>query len=100
MRVVRWVLVGLAIVFAFAAAIRSARIHSTGTPERDDAAAGRPAPVRENWAERKTGEAPLPSARQAPEFPRADADGWINSPPLSMGDLRGKVVVLDVWTFG
>ena len=43
------------------------------------------------------GESP---ARPAPEFPRADPEGWINSPPLSMTGLRGRVVVLDVWTFG
>lgn len=98
MRVIRYALVGLAIVFAFAAAIRTARMHATGTPEPTESAVG--GPVRENWAERKTGEAPPPSARKAPEFPRADAEGWINSPPLAMKDLRGKVVVLDVWTFG
>ena len=98
MRRIRWILVGLAILFAFAAAMRTARIHGTGTPERDVLALGRP--VRENRAERRTGDPPPPSARQAPEFPRADAAGWINSPPLAMKDLRGKVVVLDVWTFG
>lgn len=41
-----------------------------------------------------------PSGRQAPEFPRQDPDGWLNSRPLSMEGLRGRVVVLDVWTFG
>ena len=86
------------IALALAAAIRSAGMHGTGTPVPVDSAVG--GPVRENWAERKTGDAPPPSARQAPEFPRADADGWINSPPLSMRALRGKVVVLDVFTFG
>ena len=98
MRGIRRVLVGLAIVLAFVAAIRTARIHGTGTPEGDASAVG--GPVRENWAERKTGDPPPPSARQAPEFPREDGGGWINSPPLRMRDLRGKVVVLDVWTFG
>src|SRR3954471_1869015 len=24
---------------------------------------------------------------------------WLNSPPLGAGDLRGKVVVVDFWTF-
>ena len=41
-----------------------------------------------------------PGGRQAPEFPRQDPDGWLNSRPLSMVGLRGRVVVLDVWTFG
>jgi thiol-disulfide isomerase/thioredoxin len=34
----------------------------------------------------------------APEF--QDITGWINSPPLTMSGLRGKVVFLDFWTFG
>jgi hypothetical protein len=40
------------------------------------------------------------TGRAAPDFPRADAAGWINSEPLTMRDLRGQVVVLDIWTFG
>jgi thiol-disulfide isomerase/thioredoxin len=37
------------------------------------------------------------SARTAPEF--AGIDNWINSAPLSMQQLRGKVVLVDFWTF-
>ena len=40
--------------------------------------------------------APVP----APEFTQTDADEWINSPPLMLKDLRGKVVLIDVWTYG
>lgn len=29
----------------------------------------------------------------------AGADAWINSPPLSSTDLRGKVVLVDFWTY-
>lgn len=29
----------------------------------------------------------------------AGATGWLNSPPLSSAELRGKVVLLDVWTY-
>lgn len=36
--------------------------------------------------------------RQAPEF--SQLQGWINSPPLTMSGLKGKVVLLDFWTFG
>ena len=33
----------------------------------------------------------------APEF--AGISGWINSEPLRMADLRGKVVLIDFWTY-
>ena len=36
---------------------------------------------------------------QAPEFPTQDAKRWIG-PPQSLKALKGKVVILDVWTFG
>jgi len=38
-------------------------------------------------------------APAAPEFTQSGADAWLNSPPLRMQDLRGKVVLLDIWTF-
>ncbi|HZM70160.1 MAG TPA: hypothetical protein VFB95_07315 [Candidatus Cryosericum sp.] len=38
--------------------------------------------------------------RPAPEFPTQDPALWINSPPLSMSGLRGRVVLIDIWTFG
>jgi len=38
-------------------------------------------------------------AQAAPEFTQSGADAWLNSPPLRMQDLRGKVVLLDIWTF-
>ena len=37
--------------------------------------------------------------RPAPPFPTADPEAWIG-PPQSFDALRGKVVLLDVWTFG
>jgi hypothetical protein len=27
------------------------------------------------------------------------ATAWINSPPLTAADLRGKVVLVDIWTY-
>ncbi|HET6632809.1 MAG TPA: thioredoxin family protein [Rhodanobacteraceae bacterium] len=40
---------------------------------------------------------PSARARQAPEF--AGISQWINSPPLTMQGLRGKVVLIDFWTY-
>ena len=38
-------------------------------------------------------------ARPAPEFTQTSADAWLGSTPLTMADLRGKVVLVDFWTF-
>jgi thiol-disulfide isomerase/thioredoxin len=37
------------------------------------------------------------SARKAPSL--AGATGWLNSPPLTQIDLRGRVVLIDFWTY-
>ena len=37
--------------------------------------------------------------RQAPEFPTSDPARWVGA-PVRLADLRGSVVLLDVWTFG
>ena len=39
----------------------------------------------------------LPALGPAPEF--AGVTRWLNSPPLSMRALRGKVVLVDFWTY-
>ena len=44
--------------------------------------------------------APAPAAWQDSTFaPLAGATGWINTPPLASADLRGKVVLVDFWTY-
>jgi thiol-disulfide isomerase/thioredoxin len=56
-------------------------------------------------AARNTGEAqqvapaevPLPFEANFPSL--AGATAWLNSPPLSAADLRGKVVLVDFWTY-
>lgn len=40
---------------------------------------------------------PLTTPVQAPEF--AGIDKWLNSEPLTMQQLRGKVVLVDFWTY-
>lgn len=35
---------------------------------------------------------------RAPEFPAALE--WINTQPLTLDDVRGKLVLLDFWTYG
>jgi hypothetical protein len=56
------------------------------------------------WHENKHVEASDDETRFAPEFPTQEASRWINSKPLKMvgngeNGLRGKVVLLNVWTF-
>jgi thiol-disulfide isomerase/thioredoxin len=41
--------------------------------------------------------APGPTAMQAPEF--TGIEKWLNSAPLTMQQLRGKVVLVDFWTY-
>jgi thiol-disulfide isomerase/thioredoxin len=41
--------------------------------------------------------APLPGEGYLPGFD--GATGWLNSPPLTVQDLRGKVVLVDFWTY-
>ena len=44
------------------------------------------------------GQQPAEMKIAAPEL--KDVDEWINTKPLKLQDLRGKVVVLHFWTFG
>ena len=46
---------------------------------------------------RHAGTAPLPVEGHLPGFDRAT--GWLNSEPLTAEDLRGKVVLVDFWTY-
>ncbi len=39
-------------------------------------------------------------APRAPEFVATQPELWLNSPPLTLEALEGKVVLLEFWTFG
>ena len=41
--------------------------------------------------------AQLPIEGELPSL--GSATGWLNSPPLTAADLRGKVVLIDIWTY-
>jgi hypothetical protein len=41
---------------------------------------------------------PYAGTVRAPEFPPGLE--WFNSRPLLLADLRGKLVILDFWTYG
>lgn len=43
--------------------------------------------------------ASLEPGQPAPAFTQTSPGSWLNSKPLTWSDLRGKVVVLDFWTF-
>jgi thiol-disulfide isomerase/thioredoxin len=49
--------------------------------------------------ERPSGARDIEPPKDTPNFTQHDADLWINSPPLSLQDVRGKVVLIDFWTF-
>ena len=40
---------------------------------------------------------PYAGTVRAPDFP--PGLDWFNTPPLTMADLRGKLVILDFWTY-
>jgi thiol-disulfide isomerase/thioredoxin len=46
---------------------------------------------------RHSGPAPLSAEGHLPGFD--GATGWLNSPPLAAADLRGKVILVDFWTY-
>jgi thiol-disulfide isomerase/thioredoxin len=53
--------------------------------------------VRRFGTRRDAGTAALPVEGRLPGFD--GATGWLNSAPLTAADLRGKVVVVDFWTY-
>lgn len=65
-----------------------------------DADAEVPAPEAIALAAANTGAPAVPADWSGRTFaPLAGATGWINTPPLTGADLRGKVVLVDFWTY-
>jgi cytochrome c biogenesis protein CcdA/thiol-disulfide isomerase/thioredoxin len=71
-------------------------VNPTGSLERSDAVERRLADLR-GPARFATGDAGLPRLGAAPEF--EGVTRWVNSRPLTLASLRGKVVLIDFWTY-
>ena len=52
------------------------------------------------WASAVTFAAKVNPPDKLPEFTQVDPTAWINSKPLTIADLRDKVILLDIWTYG
>ena len=72
-------------------------VNPTADLERSDAVERRLAGLRGAPRFDATGRSDLPALGEAPEF--AGVTNWLNSPPLSLTELRGKVVLVDFWTY-
>jgi len=58
------------------------------------------AAVRDELAKRQKGETPLPGVTAPATDPLSLGQGaWINSDPLTLDGLKGKVVLVDFWTY-
>jgi len=73
----------------FAAMLASAGAASTGTLGEDTSAMHKMMPAKE----------PAKTQLEAELSSLKSATGWLNSRPLTAAELRGKVVLIDVWTY-
>ena len=71
-------------------------VNPTGALERSHAVEGRLADLRGQTRFTPTSSG-LPELGEAPEF--EGVTRWLNSPPLTLSALRGKVVLIDFWTY-
>ena len=69
-----------------AALLSATAVATTGTSTAARAAASATTPA-----------GALPDFGPAPEFPGIER--WLNTPPLTLAQLRGRVVLLDFWTY-
>lgn len=92
------VLAGVAALYVFsgqpkpsAAGARTAAVGNPSTVDDESAAAPDGPRIRRDT---------LVAARSAPPAPAFAKGTWINSERLTLEDLRGRVVLVDFWTFG
>jgi cytochrome c biogenesis protein CcdA/thiol-disulfide isomerase/thioredoxin len=71
-------------------------VNPTGDIERSDAVANRLDDIRGEAKFGATGDG-LPELGAAPDF--AGVTQWLNSKPLDIASLRGRVVLIDFWTY-
>ena len=77
----------------------SALVNPTGSIERSHAVSERLAKLRghSRFAEAATMGSKLPVLGKAPDF--TGNERWFNSKPLTLKELRGRVVLVDFWTY-
>ncbi|MBI2965402.1 MAG: redoxin domain-containing protein, partial [Chloroflexi bacterium] len=85
----------IAAIAAIAGAIVA--IEATIAPERSSGSSPAPAATGATSVSGKPDAASTSGARTAPEIREIAA--WINSEPLALSDLRGKVVLIDFWAY-
>lgn len=69
------------------------------TAKAEEHLLGRFGPAKPALVPVSTAEAQPALGDEGPMPELSGADGWINSPPLTTKSLRGKVVVIDFWTY-
>jgi thiol-disulfide isomerase/thioredoxin len=84
--------VAVALVVALVAVLALARPRDSVLPS------GMASPAEPSGMERPPKLLPRRSGPLAPDF--AGGGAWINSEPLALADLRGKVVLVNFWTYG
>lgn len=59
-----------------------------------------PTPAGADLADQAGAPSLLPDLHNWGPAPELDSVEWLNSPPLQLADLRGRVVLVEFWTFG
>lgn len=95
MRRVLWTITALGVLLA--ACSPAAPTASAPAPAAEGATSASTPDAPDAPAQETSVPTPLPDGPLAPDLTH---DTWLNSEPLSSADLRGKVVLVDFWTFG